>query len=116
MWLHECVDLRGDYAHGKLTNTRKNGMWRIGEHKLLAAIAFPLVLKFLLRKQGCYRFSKEDRIAVEVFERFADEKDILPISGNGSNTLVDLLESETDPARLKRCLRRLSALTVTRCR
>jgi hypothetical protein len=70
-WMKEFYRVRGDFAHGKL-QTGQDMAWGLGEHLVLATIAFPLLVKILLHKDGVYRLTDEDVSEIEGFELLAD--------------------------------------------
>lgn len=70
-WLKEFYRVRGDFAHGRL-ETRQPMAWQPNEHLVLAAIAFPLLVRSLLRGAGLYELTHDDQGAIEAFEDFAD--------------------------------------------
>ncbi|MEJ5377239.1 MAG: hypothetical protein WHX93_11720 [bacterium] len=70
-WMREFYRIRGDFAHGRL-NTQQAMMWNPLEHLVLATIAFPLVVKCLLKKAGCYELTDEDTVQIDAFEKLAD--------------------------------------------
>lgn len=75
-WMYEFYRIRGDLAHGKL-NTQQPTTWSLLEHLVLATIAFPLVVRCLLEKNGCYELTDDDRAQIEAFEGFADTPNFL---------------------------------------
>lgn len=75
-WMKEFYGIRGDFAHGRL-NTQRPAAWTIHEHLVLAAIAFPLIAKALLRCSGQYQFTKNDEVQQNSFEALADTADSL---------------------------------------
>jgi hypothetical protein len=70
-WMREFYRIRGDFAHGKL-RTHQTAVWNEMEHLVLAAIAFPLVIKCLLAKSKNYKPTDEDQAQIAAFEEFAD--------------------------------------------
>ncbi len=84
-WLREFYRVRGDFSHGRLA-TRQPMAWKPIEHLTLAAIAFPLLVRCLLRRAGTYELTPGDLAMVEVFEPFADQADFLtlPADSRGS--------------------------------
>lgn len=71
-WMKEFYRIRGDFAHGKL-DSRQPATWKILEHLVLAAIAFPLLVRCLLAKVRRYTLTDNDIAAINAFERFMDE-------------------------------------------
>jgi hypothetical protein len=106
-WMEEFCDLRGDFAHGTLTREKPSDKWTPQEHRLLAVIVFPLLIKCLLRKEGCYRLTEDDRKRIEIFERFADSADFYDKDRRGQYPWTRLLERELDPVVKNRWLRML---------
>jgi hypothetical protein len=86
-WLKEFYRVRGDFSHGRLT-TRQTTAWKNPvEHLMLAAIAFPLLVRSLLEVAGVYGLTRDDRAAIEVFEAFADQVDFLVPPSNSRSSL-----------------------------
>lgn len=85
-WMREFYRIRGDFAHGRL-NTRQPAAWNPREHLVLATIAFPLVVRCLLKKVGCYELTDDDRAQNEAFERLADTADFLKPPADQRNSL-----------------------------
>lgn len=71
-WMREFYRIRGDFAHGKLL-TRQPATWNVAEHLCLAAIAFPLMVRSLLKRSGQYSQTDNDAAQVNCFERLADD-------------------------------------------
>lgn len=76
-WMKEFYQIRGDFAHGKL-ETHKQTAWSPLEHIVLATIAFSLLVRCLLQKQGRYKLIKMDEAQRDAFEKFADEEFLKP--------------------------------------
>jgi hypothetical protein len=70
-WMREFYRIRGDFAHGKL-NTQQPTVWSPLEHLVLATIAFPLVVRCLLKRDQQYALTDDDRTQIEAFERLAN--------------------------------------------
>lgn len=81
-WMREFCRLRGDFAHGNLSNVRQRQLWTLPEHLLLATLAFPLVIKSLLNKSGCYDLSDDDAAQIACFEKLADTPQFLETPSN----------------------------------
>lgn len=79
-WMKEFYRIRGDFAHGRL-RTRQPGVWEPLEHLVLAAVAFPLVVRCLLKKERKYELSRPDLAELEAFEKLADERFLEPPAG-----------------------------------
>lgn len=75
-WMKEFYSVRGDFAHGKL-QTQQPTSWEALEHIVLAAIAFPLLVRCLLEKSGNYVLNEEDQAQINAFEALADNKKFL---------------------------------------
>lgn len=71
-WMREFYRLRGDFAHGRL-QTQQPAVWGPLEHIVLGSIAFPLVVRSLLSKEGHYTMSQNDANQIDAFEKLADE-------------------------------------------
>jgi len=70
LWFRDFVKLRGDLAHGRLQQ-RYPSIWTVEEHLLLGSLAFPLVLKSVLRALSLYTVTEEDEFWVDTFESLA---------------------------------------------
>jgi len=70
-WMREFYSVRGDFAHGQL-DTGQPLAWQPLEHLSLASIAFPLVVKCLLRLHGTYTLTDDDSTEIDAFECLAD--------------------------------------------
>jgi hypothetical protein len=69
-WAKEFYRLRNDFAHGKM-RSRQPRTWNSASHLLLGAIAFPLLVKNLLEREGVYRPTENDLFEVAAFARLA---------------------------------------------
>jgi hypothetical protein len=69
-WVKEFYRLRNDFAHGKI-RSRQPRLWNSACHLLLGAVAFPLLVKSLLERQGVYQPTKDSRSEMAAFTRFA---------------------------------------------
>lgn len=85
-WMREFYWIRGDFAHGKL-NTQQPTVWNTLEHLVLATIAFPLVVRCLLRKARVYNLTDDDRAQIEAFEKLANTADFLKPPPDQKNSL-----------------------------
>lgn len=85
-WMREFYRIRGDFAHGKL-NTQHPTVWNPLEHLALAAIAFSMVVKCLLKKASLYELTDVDQAQIDVFERFADTQNFLKPPANQKDSL-----------------------------
>lgn len=85
-WMREFYRIRGDFAHGRL-NTQQPAVWNPLEHLVLATIAFPIVVRCLLKKVGLYELKDDDRTQIEAFERLADTTDFLEPPSNQQNSI-----------------------------
>jgi hypothetical protein len=70
MWIRDFYRLRGDLAHGKV-NPRFPSIWKMGEHLLLSAFIFPLLVKSLLSAAGKYTLTEDDVVSIDAFEKLA---------------------------------------------
>jgi hypothetical protein len=66
-WLMEFQRLRGDFAHGK-SQTQKQHRWSQSYHLIIAAVAFPLLVRSLLAKENVYKFDDRDFGLILAFE------------------------------------------------
>jgi hypothetical protein len=71
-WAREFYRLRNDYAHGKLRSGQVRS-WNAPSHLVLAAIIFPILVKSLLAREGCYKPTDEDCSEAIAFAGFADD-------------------------------------------
>jgi len=67
-WIRDLYLLRNDHAHGRRAR-RSPGVWKLEEHLLLAAHAFPLLVKYYLARAGVYTLSSSDRTGLNAFEQ-----------------------------------------------
>jgi hypothetical protein len=65
-WAREFYRIRGDYAHGRL-RSHKPISWNPESHLLCGAIAFPLLVKNLLQRDGVYNATLRNRAEVAAF-------------------------------------------------
>ncbi len=70
-WMRQFYELRNDFAHGR-TVTHKHSAWTVNEHLVLSAIAFPIVARSLLARNGNYTLTDGDIAQITAFESFAD--------------------------------------------
>lgn len=84
-WMKEFYRIRGDFAHGRL-QTKQPSVLNPLEHLVLAAIAFPLLVRCLLNKKRRYEFTDNDLAQINAFEKLADERFLEPPS-NQENSL-----------------------------
>lgn len=70
-WMREFYRIRGDFAHGRLA-TRQPLCWEPAEHIVLAAIAFPLLVRSMLQTAVGYTLTDEDLSQLSVFERLTE--------------------------------------------
>jgi len=70
-WMCEFYRVRGDFAHGNLDSKRPL-CWKPPEHLLLAKIAFPLLVRCLLKEANRYSLTDDDLSQLQAFERLAD--------------------------------------------
>lgn len=104
-WMREFYRIRGDFAHGKL-KTQQPMVWPLREHLFLATFAFPLVVKCLLNKAGCYKLSDDDEDRIDGFEQLANRPDFLSPPADQHNSLDSHWSRIRDACRLKRACRR----------
>ncbi|MGO9605120.1 MAG: hypothetical protein ACLQAT_17325 [Candidatus Binataceae bacterium] len=69
-WAKEFYRQRNDFAHGKITGHQPR-TWNSACHLLLGAVAFPLLVKRLLEREGLYSLTDMDRREPGAFVRFA---------------------------------------------
>lgn len=106
-WMKEFYNIRGDYAHGKLDST-KAFSWEPLEHLVLAKIAFPLLVKLLLKEAGHYTLSSDDTCQINIFELLANEKFFEPAPDNeewNSSWYRYLVDQEDARDRRKRMVK-----------
>lgn len=68
-WMRDFANCRDNVAHGR---TDATSIWRHDEHVVLAAIAFPLMVKIRLSELGLYNMTDSDRAQTDAFENMAD--------------------------------------------
>ncbi len=66
-WLIEFQRLRDDFAHGK-SQTQKQRKWSQADHLIIAAVAFPILVRSLLAKENAYKFDDKDFGLILAFE------------------------------------------------
>jgi hypothetical protein len=76
LWIADFYKHRNPHAHGA-QSTEPGRLWDRAEHLLLAAYAFPLLVKSLLSEAGLYSLIAEDQEAIDAFEWIAETKDHL---------------------------------------
>jgi hypothetical protein len=84
-WMREFYQIRNDFAHGKL-RTGQPTVWTPGEHIVLSAIAFPLLVKCLLKEAGGYGLTDIDRREIDCFEKLADTNDFLELPADSQDS------------------------------
>lgn len=85
IWIRDFFRVRGNLAHGRRRSEYRS-IWSVREHLLLAAYAFPLLVKTLMVQTGCYAFSPQDSFDIDVFERLTSVELLkAPIDQNGSH-------------------------------
>src|SRR5438094_454718 len=77
VWAREFYELRGEYAHGRITTGRRH-TWTPQEHMLLAAIAFPLLVKSHLVRSTSYEMTDDDWAQIDAFESLLDSDFFTP--------------------------------------
>jgi len=82
LWIDDLYKLRNAHAHGAQAPP-SDGIWDTGEHLLLGAYAFPLLVKSLLREEGFYTLTDNDQQSIDLFEWRARSADHLS-KRNGS--------------------------------
>jgi hypothetical protein len=70
-WLGDAYRLRSQYGHGHVDEPPYKAAWSVREHLLLGAIALPLAIKGVLRRDGRYTFSPYDEALNEAFDALA---------------------------------------------
>jgi hypothetical protein len=85
-WMREFYRIRGDFAHGRLM-TQQPAVWHPLEHLVLATIAFPLLVKCLLRGFGNYQLTDDDQAQIDALEMFSDTRDFLKPPQDQKNSL-----------------------------
>lgn len=106
-WMREFYRIRGDFAHGKLSS-RQATEWEPLEHLVLAAIAFPLVVKELLNRSGKYDLTGRDRGEIDAFEQFADTRGFLKPPTDQKSSLDSHWGRSVDGRRWKRTTREIA--------
>ncbi|MDQ3776615.1 MAG: hypothetical protein M3461_20805 [Pseudomonadota bacterium] len=70
IWLRDFFRVRGHLAHGRISPGHP-AIWSLPEHLLLASYCFPLIVKLVVNARGLYELTRDDREAIDWFERFA---------------------------------------------
>lgn len=70
-WMFELYRLRSDYVHGNDLKRHRWG-WDAGEHLLLGAYVFPLLIKVLLVNEGRYELSDKDTGRINAIDPLLD--------------------------------------------
>lgn len=85
-WMREFHRIRNNFAHGKL-RTVQTPVWNPPEHMVLGAIAFPLLVKCLLKEAGGYSLTYiDDRREIDCFEKLADTMDFLKLPADSQDS------------------------------
>jgi hypothetical protein len=85
-WMREFHRIRNDFAHGKLSIVQ-TPVWSPREHMVLGAIAFPLLVKCMLKEAWGYSLTRIDRRDIDCFEKLADIKDFLELPADSGGSL-----------------------------
>jgi hypothetical protein len=85
-WMREFHRIRNDFAHGKLSMVQ-TPVWTPIEHMVLGAIAYPLLVKYLLKVAGRYTLTNVDRREIDCIEKLADTKDFLELPADHQSSL-----------------------------
>jgi hypothetical protein len=72
-WLREFCRIRGAFAHGRRLPGQPQ-RWDYRSHLLSAAISFPLLVRFLLEKEGLYSRTITDRAALAALPEFLQQR------------------------------------------
>jgi hypothetical protein len=112
-WIRDLFNLRGDLAHGKV-GPEYPSMWSLQEHLLLAAFAFPFVMKVQLQRAGLYTLTDRDRDGIEAFEYLACAENLFAPVGDPDKNWFQWNEVfanvPSDPARMAEVGRILETL------
>ena len=81
VWMEDLFALRGSLAHGH-HDASYPALWSLHEHLLLAALAFPLLVKLRLSSDGYYTLTQTDRAAIDAFEHLVGHNNLFD-EGNG---------------------------------
>jgi hypothetical protein len=76
LWIADFYEHRNPHAHGS-QSTEPGLLWDRREHLLLAAYAFPLLVKSLLNEAGLYALTSDDQDSIDAFEWTAGTKEHL---------------------------------------
>ncbi len=72
-WMREFYGVRGEFARGRVA-VRRRSAWEPTEHLVLAAIAFPLLVRRLLQDRAGLVLGEKELAAMDAFEAFADQQ------------------------------------------
>jgi hypothetical protein len=101
VWVRDLYRLRNDLGHGKVTPIYRS-IWTVREHLLLAAFAFPLLVKSIFSSVGAYTLADRDIASIEAFERLAIAPDLMAWSPGGECTWSRILFEAGDEVANKR--------------
>lgn len=85
-WMREFYQIRNHFAHGRLSPGQPT-VWSPREHIVLGAIAFPLLVRCLLKAGGGYGLTNIDRQEIDCFEKLADTKEFLELPADHQSSL-----------------------------
>jgi hypothetical protein len=91
VWVRDLYRVRNDLGHGKVTPIYPS-IWTVREHLLLAAFAFPLLVKSIFTSVGAYALGDRDIACIEAFERLAAAPDLMAWSPAGDCTWSQILQ------------------------
>ncbi|MCU0864124.1 MAG: hypothetical protein MUC36_10045 [Planctomycetes bacterium] len=67
LWILQLARVRNDFGHGRAA-LHAQTFWSLHEHVLVAAVAFPLLLKSTLKGTGLYAWTGSDDVDLEALE------------------------------------------------
>jgi len=91
-WMEELYKVRNESVHEGTAHGKTWG-WDPAEHLVMAALAFPLVVKLLLHNEGYYNLSDEDHVRCQAVDMLLATTGWSEDAGNGSKWSRVMYES-----------------------
>lgn len=108
-WVEELYDLRSATVHDGTHGGRAWG-WSFGEHLVMAAYVFPLLIKLMLERDGMYALSEQDGIRCLTVDRLLEVAGWSDVDGADQNRqskwdrIVDAVRREVASRRMERTI------------
>jgi len=100
-WCQELYDLRNDLMHS--TAVRVGG-WTAGEHLLMAAFVFPLLVKLLLSRKRLYKLSLSDEARCRAIDQLLTCNEWGKTEGNGQSRWANVVHRVDYELRLREAI------------